>query len=71
MTPPTTPQRSPARQIALIVLFITLMAFGFSASLTLTGRWQQALAVCGGAVLLSAVVLVFGALIVALSKPSE
>lgn len=61
----------PARQTARVILFIALLAFGFSASLTLTGRWQQGLAVCGGALVLAALLLVIGALIVALSKPTQ
>lgn len=56
---------SPARSIALFIIMIGLLAAGLSASLAVSGATRLALQVCGGAIALGVLVMIFGALVVA------
>lgn len=57
-----------ARQAALVILFILMIAFGLSTSLRFMGNTQLALQICLGAVGLIVLVLVVGAVIVAANR---
>ncbi len=62
---------SPARSIALFIIMIGFIAAGLSASLAVSGSTRLALQVCGGAVALGILALIFGALVVAGSSPDS
>ena len=62
---------SPARSIALFIIMIGLLAFGLSASLAVSGATRLALQVCGGAIALGVLVMIFGALVVAGNKDQD
>ncbi|MDX1993189.1 MAG: hypothetical protein SF029_12420 [bacterium] len=68
-SPNASSNRPPARQIALIILFIVTVAAGLSASALFRSDSRSALLICGGALVLCVVVLVIGSLIVAAGKP--
>lgn len=66
-----TPRTNAARRSAYTMIFIWMVGAGLAASLTIAGRPQLSLAICGGALLLSVVVLVVGALAVGSTTDGE
>lgn len=58
------PNISPARPFALLILFIGLVSSGIALSVTVSGNTMLAVQICGGAVILAIVVWVIGAFIV-------
>lgn len=62
---------SPARRAAYTMIFIWMVGAGFAASFTIGGRPETGLLICGGALVVSLVILLIGGLIVGSSGESD
>lgn len=60
---------SPARRIALIMILILMGAACIGTNLLASGNSGMALRIFGGAIIINIVILLLGAVVVALSKP--
>jgi len=58
---------TPARQYALLIIMIGMIASGFAAIVALLGEITIALYICAGSMGLAVIVLLFGGLVVAAS----
>ncbi len=56
---------TPARRMAYTIIFILMLGAGVAASFTVAGNTGTGLAICGGAIAFSVVVLVIGGFVVA------
>ena len=59
---------NPARSIAMLIVRISMVAFGLSTISTLLGNNRWTLVICGGALAVNLVVMLIGAYIVAASR---
>ncbi len=71
MRKPPTANNTPARRAAMTILLIAFVGLAVSMPLTLQGNVQAAALTCGVSLLAMLIVLVSGALIVALSRPHD
>lgn len=65
------PANTPARRAAMTVLLVMFAGLAISMPLTLQGNMQAAALTCGITLLIIFIVIVSGALIVALSRPRD
>lgn len=71
MSETPTPSNTPARRAAMTILLIMFVGLAISMPLTLQGNIQAAALTCGVSLFAIFIVLVSGALIVALNRPRD
>lgn len=64
-------QANPARQIAMLMILVALIASGLAATFTIGGQTQIAVQVCLAAIGANILILVVGGIIVATSRPRK